>query len=110
VPELARFVPPARVLDKAVYSPWTEGRLDALVEAAGIRTVVVSGGETDICVLAAMLGAIDRGLRVVLVEDAVCSSTDDTHDALMRLYRTRFSQQVEIAGTAEVLSAWPRDA
>ncbi len=61
VPELARFAPPATVIDKAVYSPWTEGRLDALVKAAAIRAVVVTGGETDICVLATVLGAIDRG-------------------------------------------------
>jgi nicotinamidase-related amidase len=109
VPELARFAPPATVLDKAVYSPWTEGRLDALVQATGIRTVVVTGGETDICVLAAILGAVDRGLRVVLVDDAICSSSDDTHEALMRLYRHRFSHQVEIAETEEVLSAWRKE-
>jgi hypothetical protein len=29
MPSLARFVPSAKVLDKHVYSPWTEERLDA---------------------------------------------------------------------------------
>lgn len=32
---------------------------------------------------AAVLGAVDRGYRVVLVTDAICSSADQTHDALM---------------------------
>ncbi len=106
VPGLARFVPPARVLDKHVSSPWTEGSLDALLRGSRIDPLVVTGGETDICVLATVLGAVDRGFRVVLVTDAICSSVDETHDALMRLYRSRFSEQIEAATTAEVLAGW----
>ncbi len=108
VEPLVRLVPPARVLDKRVYSPWTEGNLDRFLQGAGVHTLVVTGGETDICVLASVLGAIDRGYRVVLVSDAVCSSADNTHDALMELYHSRFSAQVEVAGTEEVLAHWPR--
>ena len=52
VPQLARFVPPARQLDKHVYSPWTEGQLDALLNGTGVDTLVITGGETDVCVLA----------------------------------------------------------
>lgn len=106
VPELERFAPPAHVVDKRVYSPWTEGVLDGLLAGSGIDTVVITGGETDVCVLATALGAIDRGLRVVLVTDALCSSSDATHDALMVLYGTRFGMQVEIAETEEVLEHW----
>lgn len=46
-------------------------------------------------VLATFLGAVDRGLRVVLVSNALCSSLDATHDALMALYLSRFNEQVE---------------
>lgn len=106
VPLLERFVPPARVLDKAVYSPWTEGRLDGLLQGSGTDTVVITGGETDVCVLATVLGAIDRGLRVVLATDALCSVSDATHDALMELYLRRFSEQVEAASTDEILERW----
>lgn len=106
VPALERFVPPARVIDKRVYSPWTEGALDALLAPAGVDALVISGGETDVCVLATTLGAIDRGFRVILVTDALCSSSDATHDALMELYLNRFSQQVEVARTEEVLDRW----
>ncbi|WP_026291373.1 cysteine hydrolase family protein [Ancylobacter sp. FA202] len=106
VPALEAFVPPARVIDKSVYSPWTEGRLDALLAPARVDTLVISGGETDVCVLATALGAIDRGFRVILVTDALCSSSDATHDALMELYLNRFSQQVEVARAEEVLEGW----
>ena len=106
LPELARHAPPARVIDKPVYSPWHDGGLHRLLRGAGITTLVVTGGETDVCVLATVLGAVDLGYRVILVGDAVCSSTDRGQDAAMTLYRRRFSQQVETAPLAEVLEAW----
>jgi len=106
VPSLRRFAPPAPVVDKRVYSPWMEGNLDALLARSRVDTIIVSGAETDICVLASALGAVDRGYRVVLVTDAVCSSTDETHDALMTFYRQRLGQQVETVDTEEVLYAW----
>lgn len=107
LPELARYTPPARVVDKPVYSPWHDGSLHHLLRGAGVTTLVVTGGETDVCVLATVLGAVDLGYRVVLVSDAVCSSTDQGHDAAMTVYRSRFSQQIETAPLEEILGAWP---
>lgn len=109
LPGLARYVPPARVFDKQVYSPWTGGRLDVLLSGTGIDTLIISGGETDVCVLATVLGAIDRGYRVILPHDGLCSSVDETHDALMKLYTSRFGEQIETAGTEEILCAWRPD-
>lgn len=106
LPALEEMVPPATVVDKHVYSPWTEGAMDRLLAGSGIDTLIISGGETDICVLATVLGAIDRGYRVVLVRDALCSASDETHDALMTLYLSRFSQQVEAASLDEILTRW----
>jgi nicotinamidase-related amidase len=57
-----------------------------MLDGSKVDTLVVTGGETDICVLATVLGAVDRGFRMVLVSDAICSSADQTHDALMELY------------------------
>ncbi|MBZ9794390.1 cysteine hydrolase family protein [Mesorhizobium sp. ES1-4] len=106
LPELAIYSPPAVVIDKHVYSPWPEGNLQALLSARGIDTLVITGGETDVCVLATVLGAIDIGYRVVLVTDALCSSSDATHDALMTVYHQRFAQQVETVEMETVLSSW----
>ncbi|MDH2326227.1 cysteine hydrolase [Cereibacter sp. SYSU M97828] len=105
-PALERFSPPARIVDKAVYSPWTEGALDKLLLGTGVDTIVISGGETDVCVLGAVIGAVDRGYRVVLASDAICSSADQTHDALMTLYQERFGEQIETAPTEAILDAW----
>jgi nicotinamidase-related amidase len=105
-PDLKRFVPPATVVDKTVYSPWLEPDLDRLLAERGIDTVAVTGGETDVCVLGTVLGAVDRGFRVILVRDALCSSSDETHDASLALYHRRYGQQVEPVTTDELLQAW----
>lgn len=106
MPALARFVPPAQVLDKGTYSAFADDRLAARLRQGGIETLIISGAETDMCVLATVLGAVDRGYRVIVASDAVCSSSDPGHDALLSLYRDRFSSQIEIAPSAEILDAW----
>ncbi|MGU3538606.1 cysteine hydrolase family protein [Methylobacterium sp. A54F] len=106
VPELARFVPPAEVVDKAYYSPWLGTDLDGRLRDRRADTLIVTGGETDVCVLSAVLGAVDLGYRVVIVTDALCSSCDEAHDALMTMYRTRYGQQVETVSSDAVLAAW----
>jgi nicotinamidase-related amidase len=106
LPEFAALVPPAVVFDKSIYSPWIEGDLDGLLRRRSIDTLLVTGGETDVCVLSTVLGAVDRGYRVVIATDALCSSSDEAHDAMMTLYHTRYGQQVETVETAVALACW----
>jgi nicotinamidase-related amidase len=105
-PELAEFSPPASVIDKSFYSPFHGSALGAALREHNVTTLVISGTETDVCVLAAALDAVDLGYRVVIARDALCSSSDSTHDALMKLYHERFSLQIEIADTAQILENW----
>ncbi|MBN9430478.1 MAG: cysteine hydrolase [Burkholderiales bacterium] len=107
MPELTAYVPPAAVIDKRVYSPWHEPALRQLLQRRGADALVISGGETDVCVLSTVLGAIDHGYRVVIAEDALCSSSDETHDALITVYEQRYTQQVETVPVAEILAQWP---
>jgi len=104
VPSLKALVPPARIFDKMTYSPWATGELHRVLAGEGVETLAISGGETDVCVLAAAIGAIDLGYRVILLKDAVCSGADETHDASLELLGDRFSVQLEIASTEEFLS------
>ncbi|HEX3501333.1 MAG TPA: cysteine hydrolase family protein [Stellaceae bacterium] len=78
----------------------------ALLRARDADCLVVTGAETDVWVLAAVLRAVDHGYRVVLPVDAMCSVSDRTHDALLTLYRERFSQQIETTDTVTVLVSW----
>jgi nicotinamidase-related amidase len=108
VPPLARLAPPAVTINKRVYSPFSERAIWRVLRERRADTLVITGAETDVCVLAAVLDAVDHGFRVVLATDAVCSSSDRTHDALMTLYRNRFSEQIETAESEAILAAWHR--
>jgi nicotinamidase-related amidase len=105
MPELGRFVPPARIVDKQVYSPWFASKLSNELAGLSVDTLIVSGTETEVCVLATVLGAIDHGYRVIIATDAICSSADPTHDAMLEVYHSRFGMQVETAATDEIIEA-----
>ena len=106
LPELRALVPPALVFDKPIYSPWLDGRLHAFLRQHDVTTLVISGGETDVCVMAAVLGAVDLGYSIILLKDAICSTSDQTHDASLEVLGGRFSTQIRISTAGEVLDWW----
>lgn len=106
VPALAHYVPPARIVDKPAYSAFSNPQLSDLLVDKSISSVVITGAETDVCVLSTVLSAVDLGFRVVIVEDALCSSSDIGHDALMTMYRTRFHGQVDLVTAEELAEFW----
>jgi nicotinamidase-related amidase len=106
VPPLAALTPPAIIIDKSHYSPFSA---PAFLEALGrlrADALVITGGETDVCVLAAVMDAVDAGYRVILAEDALCSVSDESHDAMLRHFGSRFSHQIEVASTEKILNSW----
>ncbi|WP_343213029.1 isochorismatase family cysteine hydrolase [Afipia sp. P52-10] len=105
VPELERFIPPAKLFDKTVYSAFADGRLALRLADRRVNTLIVTGAETDVCVLSTVMSAVDYGFRTVLITDAVCSSSDEGHDALMQMYSRRLDIQIELAGTREAIEA-----
>jgi nicotinamidase-related amidase len=107
VAPLARLVPPAVVADKPVYSGFASPQLRSFLTERRIDTLIVTGAETDVCVLATVMGAVDRGFRVVLAADALCSSSDRAHDALLTLYNERYGEQIEVSDSETILSNWP---
>lgn len=106
MPALQRYAPPATVIDKPAYSAFSASEFLPLLIAKRVTTLIITGAETDVCVLATILGAVDQGFRVIVARDALCSSADESHDALLNLYRNRFDIQVELATTTEVLDKW----
>ena len=106
VPELARLAPPAHIIDKPAYSAFYLSGLDVFLRDKGVQCLIVTGAETDVCVLSTVLDAVDRGFRVVIVEDALCSSSDTGHEALMTMYRTRMQEQIELISSRELSEEW----
>jgi nicotinamidase-related amidase len=65
--------------------------------------VVIARAEADVCVLAAVPGAVDHGYRIVLPVSAMCSPSDRTDDARAMLCRERFNQEIETTDTGTVV-------
>ncbi|WP_292146960.1 isochorismatase family cysteine hydrolase [Mesorhizobium sp.] len=106
LPELAVHIPPARVFDKPIYSPWLSGELAGVLQAEGVEEVIVSGGEADMCVLATLLGSIDLGYRTILAEDAICSASDEAYENILKLFTKRYSHHVEVVPVEAILESW----
>lgn len=108
MPTLARLSPPARVIDKPGYSAFSTPHLQEELRALHADTLIITGGETDVCVLATVMSAVDLGYRVILPVNAVCSSSDEGHDSLVALYEKRFTYQIETTDADTILKAWRR--
>jgi nicotinamidase-related amidase len=108
LPPLAKLCPPATVIDKTRYSAFIGSQLVEHLRAREADGLIVTGSETDVCVLATALGAVDLGYRIILVRDAVCSSSDEGHDALMTLYYQRYNEQIEMTDAATIIERWER--
>ncbi|MGU3495135.1 cysteine hydrolase [Xanthobacteraceae bacterium A53D] len=104
LPTLERYAPPARVIDKMGYSALGASEMVELVSSESC--VILSGAETDVCVLSTLLGLVDLGCRTIVAADAVCSSSDESHDNLLNFLKQRFSFQVEVADAEEIIDAW----
>lgn len=110
LPPLKALCPPAVVIDKTRYSAFTGSNLQAHLNDRNINTVIITGSETDVCVLATVLDAVDLGYRVIVVRDAICSSSDVGHDASMKVYHERFGIQIETADADEILNSWQAES
>jgi len=106
VAELADLAPASARIDKEGFSSYSGPGFARALERLGARTVLLSGVETDICVLGTALDAIDRGLRVVIAVDAVTSSSLPAHRATLEHIFPRHEPMIELATTEAILAAW----
>jgi nicotinamidase-related amidase len=106
MPDFRRFVPPALVIDKTTYNAFEAPGFEPMLDRLGARALVFTGVETDVCVLATLLTAVDRGYRSIVVGDAVESSNPASHRATLETVIARYEMQIEIADTDTVLAHW----
>lgn len=103
------LVPPAEVCDKTTFSAFASADFVASLARRGAQTLVLSGVETEVCVLATALDAVDRGLHVVLATDALTSWSAAGHRAALEAIYPRFDQQIDIASAGAIMAAWPTE-
>jgi nicotinamidase-related amidase len=104
VAPLARLARPDTVFDKPTYSAFESAAFRTALERTGAEVLIVTGVETDVCVLATVLDALDHGFHVVAVADAMASSSPPAHQATIAHVLPRFDVQIDVADTATVLA------
>jgi nicotinamidase-related amidase len=106
VAPLAAIAQPSSIVDKETYSVFGASGFAERLEASGVDTLIFSGVETDVCVYASVLDAVDAGYRVILVEDALASGDRKAHSAVLENLAPRLSEQIEILSTEAILNLW----
>ena len=103
------------VFAKVVFGAADQPDILAAIEALGRRTAVLVGLETDVCVAHTGLGLLDRGFRVVVVDDATYAP-GPMHDAGLRRLAAAGAEIVHAKGvyyewvrTLEAARAFERD-
>lgn len=63
-------------IEKVTFSCCGEESFEASLKEKGVKTVVVAGMETHVCVLQTVLDLLEKGYNVHVAADAVCSRSD----------------------------------
>ena len=90
------------LLHKKHFDVFTNPNTDALLAALDPEEVVLFGVATDVCDDAAIRGLLDRGRRVVFVEDAARGLDEERVAACLAAWRER---GVELSRVDEIVAA-----
>ena len=82
---LAETFPDAAALVKPTFGLTGTPEIVGRVEGSGRTTAVLVGFETDVCVAQSAIGLKERGMRVIVVEDAVFSPGEMHERGLARM-------------------------
>lgn len=66
-------------MDKRHYSAFSGTDLDVRLRERGVKTVVLAGVLTDICVLHTAISAYNLGYQIEIAEQAVATTTEAAH-------------------------------
>ena len=92
-------------LDKNRYGAFTGTNLDLMLKNKGVRTLVMSGGATNVCVESTVREGFMLDYSVVVVEDACATVTKELHEGTLASIRGWFGR-VECA--ADVIAVWQK--
>lgn len=104
VPELA----PAHgepVIDKPGKGSFYATNLDLILRERGIRSLIVTGVTTEVCVHTTVREANDRGFECLVLEDCVASYFPEFHEAGIRMIKAQGGIFGWVSGSAALLRA-----
>jgi nicotinamidase-related amidase len=96
---LAALATSKTTIEKTTYSIFGAADFEQSLRETGVDTLVFSGVETDVCVLASLFDAVDAGFHVIVASDAVGSSDMQSHAAILQHVLPRMPDQIEVVRT-----------
>jgi ureidoacrylate peracid hydrolase len=91
------------IVTKHRYSGFHNTELDTVLRVHGIRTLIISGVATNVCVATTAHDGFMRDYYIVLVEDGTASYTQDEHEAALDDINRYLG---EVTNIAAVTSIW----
>ena len=99
--------PPDLLVGKNTTGAFVGSNLDQVLRITGIRTLVLSGVVTNVCVESTGRDASDRGYNVVVVDDACAAYDLESHESTMRNFARFFGRVAMSAEVAYELTTTP---
>ena len=90
------------IIDKYGYGAFHDTALDARLRALGVKSLLVTGTVTQICVEETAREAFHHGYRTTIVSDAVSSFAPDLHAATLKNFAMKFGWVAD----SETVIAW----
>jgi len=97
------FHPPAEVIRKHRFSAFFDTRLDTLLRIKDIKTLIVCGVSTTLCVETTIRDAYQRDYDVIIATDAIATDSDEAHQASMRIAAKYFGACMKTSEIIELI-------
>ena len=91
------------IVKKHRYGAFTGTALDNTLRENGIRTLVVTGVQTNVCVETTLREGLSRGYYIVVPADCVATHSSDLHDATLQNVERLFG---DVTSTAALMATW----
>ncbi|MCX8184408.1 MAG: isochorismatase family cysteine hydrolase [Sulfolobales archaeon] len=82
------------VLEKRTYSAFFETGLDLLLRGLGVKTIVVTGIHTHICVKHTVADAFFRGYSIIVLRDATATFNPRDHEEALNYMKTMYGAKI----------------
>ncbi|KAA0911314.1 cysteine hydrolase family protein [Pusillimonas sp. ANT_WB101] len=101
-------LPDEPLLTKNMYSAFRGTSLTQILDAHQVRSLVLAGVNTDVCIHSTATDAFFDGYYPVLCEDACATSTRETHEAILRTHRTFYGLTATLSDIEKLWAATPQ--
>ncbi len=91
------------VVEKHTYSAFYGTELDGILRFSGMRTLVLTGVATNVCVESTLRDGYFNGYYTVMPEDCVGSYAPDLHEASLRNVKNLFG---DVPVSQDVIDIW----